>query len=213
MTLSNKLTISRILVTPIFVFTLSIDFPGNYLFALLIFLLAMLTDYLDGVLARSRGEVTKLGMFMDPLADKILVTSAFIIFVFPPLGRLREIMPDGLIPAWMAIVIVSREFAITGLRLVAAGQGVAIPAGHWGKHKTISQMLTVTGILVYLCLFYDSRADAASYRWIITVLAWITVVMTIFSGGYYLVHNYRYFREQGLPGENQEGREEAPDAE
>ncbi|HPJ72252.1 MAG TPA: CDP-diacylglycerol--glycerol-3-phosphate 3-phosphatidyltransferase, partial [bacterium] len=147
MNLPNKLTVARLLATPFFVAALSLDFSGNYLLGLTIFLVAMLTDYLDGVLARSRGQVTRLGMLIDPLADKILISSAFICFVsIPEIG----------LPAWMAIVIISREFAITGLRLLAAGQGKIMPAGRWGKHKTISQVVAVAGTLLYLSLFYDS---------------------------------------------------------
>ncbi len=202
MTLSNKLTLSRILVTPVFVLLLSLNFPGNYLLALIIFLLAMFTDYLDGALARSRGEVTRLGMFLDPLADKILIGSAFIIFIG---------LPGVEIPAWVTIVIITREFAITGLRLVAAGQGVALPAGRWGKHKTLSQMIAVSGILFYLCLLEDTRFPSGGYRWVIDILVYITVAMTILSGAYYITKNFRFFRNRIMtdnlpsPGEDSGG--------
>jgi len=186
MNLPNKLTLSRLLVTPIFVFLLSFNFTGNYFIALILFLLAMLTDYIDGSLARSWGEVTVLGQLLDPLADKILISSAFIMFVG---------LDDILLPAWLVVIIVSREFAITGLRLLAAGKGKIIPAGRWGKHKTISQVIAVTAVLIYLCLLYDPSFNKEYYRNLVIILAGITTAYTFTSGCYYIIKNVGVLRD------------------
>ncbi len=180
MSLPDKLTFFRLAVTPLFVLVLFVQFPGNYTLALSLFLLGMLTDYFDGLLARSRNQVSEMGKLLDPLADKILITSAFISFIG---------LPEIRLPAWMVIVIVSREFAITGLRLVAAGKGIILSAGRWGKHKTVSQVIAVGAILLYLCLYYDPRVDAEFYRPFLLLLVGITVVLTLISGCYYLIKN------------------------
>jgi len=196
MNLPNKLTLARLLATPLFVVLLSVSFTGNYTAALIIFLLAMITDYFDGALARMRGQITDAGKLLDPLADKILITSAFIIFV--GLEELR-------LPAWLVIIIVSREFAITGLRLVAAGRGKIIPAGRWGKHKTFTQVITVSAILVYLCLYYDSRIEMEEYRPLVLALLAVTAAFTFSSGCYYLIRNSRFLAD--LAGPTESGRE------
>lgn len=186
MNLPNKLTIGRLLATPVFVVLLSVSFPGNYTAALVLFLLAMITDYFDGALARTRGEITDAGRLLDPLADKILISSAFIIFV-----GLEELD----IPAWLVIIIVSREFAITGLRLVAAGKGKIIPAGRWGKHKTLTQVITVSVVLIYLCLLYDPRANMEIFERYILALVAVAAAFTLTSGCYYLIRNYRFLAD------------------
>ncbi len=180
MSLPDKLTLFRLAVTPLFVVVLFVQFPGNYTVALSLFLLGMLTDYFDGHLARSRNQVSEVGKLLDPLADKILITSAFISFIG---------LPEIRLPAWMVIVIVSREFAITGLRLVAAGKGIILSAGRWGKHKTVSQVISVSAILLYLCLYYDPRADMEYYRPLLLILVEVTVVLTLLSGFYYVIKN------------------------
>jgi CDP-diacylglycerol--glycerol-3-phosphate 3-phosphatidyltransferase len=188
MNVSTKLTLARLFATPILVVCLALDFPGNYPLALVIFLAAVITDYLDGHLARVRSETTDLGALLDPLADKILISAAFISFIGIPAVSL---------PAWMVIVIVSREFAITGLRLLAAGKGVILPAGLWGKHKTVSQMAAVVLILVYLCV--PDRGEA--WRPLLLTLVSVTVVLTISSGLIYIVSNRRLFsRSPDSPG-------------
>lgn len=184
MNLPLKLTLFRLLVTPFFVLLLFVEFPGHYTLALLLFLIAMATDYLDGWLARSRSEVTDVGVLLDPLADKILITSAFISFV-----GLEAIK----LPAWMVIIIVSREFAITGLRLVAAGKGKILPAGRWGKHKTLSQVTAVSVILIYLCLRDYAPEQIERYYSAVISLVGVTVLLTLSSGIYYLVQNLKIF--------------------
>ena len=127
----NKLTILRVILIPFFVLFLLTDLGGEYsnYIALAIFAAASLTDLLDGKIARKYHLVTNFGKFMDPLADKLLVCSALICFV-----------EMGVLPAWMVIVIISREFIISGFRLVASDNGVVIAASYWGKFKTVSQM-------------------------------------------------------------------------
>ena len=141
MNLANKLTILRVLLVPVFIILVIIDSFWANIFALLIFIGASITDYYDGVIARKQNMITTLGIFLDPLADKLLVTSAFILFV--GIYTLN-------IPAWMVICIISREFIITGLRSIAASKNIIIPANMAGKVKTTSQMIAIITILVIL---------------------------------------------------------------
>ena len=133
MNLPNKLTCLRVVMIPFCVFFLLTDFvPGSRIIALLIFLAASFTDYLDGHIARSRNLVTNFGKFMDPLADKLLVCSVLICFV-----------QMGMLPAWMVIIIIAREFIISGFRLIASDAGIVIAASWWGKTKTVTQMALI----------------------------------------------------------------------
>ncbi|MFH1238545.1 MAG: CDP-diacylglycerol--glycerol-3-phosphate 3-phosphatidyltransferase [bacterium] len=143
MTLPNKLTLIRISLVPIFMAFIFSDNLYTRILALLIFIVASLTDIYDGLLARRYQCITDFGRFMDPLADKLLICSAFISFV-----ELRELK----IPAWMVIVIISREFIITGLRSVAARKGEVIPADSAGKFKTTSQIIVIIIILLILII-------------------------------------------------------------
>ena len=186
MNLPNKLTFIRIIITPLFILALSIHFPGNYTIALIIFITASLTDYLDGFLARSQKLTTTLGKLLDPVADKILVSSAFICFV-----GVEKIS----IPAWVVIIIISRELAITGLRLLAAGEGKILAANRWGKHKTLSQILTVIVILCYLVLSKYPSLEIERFYPLLMVLVGITTALTIFSGGYYFIRNRRIIND------------------
>ena len=141
MNLANKLTMGRIIVIPFFILFMFIGNIYTRVVALLIFILAALTDIYDGIVARHREEVTNFGKFIDPLADKLIVSAALISFV--QLGELS-------IPAWMVILVISREFIITGLRSVAASRGTIIPASLSGKFKTTSQMVGIITILLIL---------------------------------------------------------------
>ena len=169
MNLPNKLTLLRIILVPVFIVVLMM---GHYYIAAGIFVVASFTDMLDGKIARKYDLVTNFGKLMDPLADKLLVMSALICLV--------EL---GDIPGWMAIVILGREFAITGLRTVAASSGTVIAAGWTGKIKTVLQMIAVVLILlrnwpfVYLGIPMDQ------------IVLWAAVVMTIVSGVEYIVRN------------------------
>ncbi|AAK79779.1 CDP-diacylglycerol--glycerol-3-phosphate 3-phosphatidyltransferase [Clostridium acetobutylicum] len=149
MNLANKLTLMRIFLVPVFlIFIVVRQIPYGRSIATAIFIIAAITDKLDGYIARSRNQVTKFGKIMDPLADKLLVSSALIALV-----------EFHVIPAWIAIVIIAREFAVTGLRSVAAGEGIVIAASWWGKIKTFIQIVTIIFALLFINLRknYDFR--------------------------------------------------------
>ena len=142
MNLPNKITVGRIGLTFVMVGFLTSGMPFGKTFALITFGVAGLSDWLDGLLARRTGKITVFGQLMDPLADKILVCAAFVSFV-----ALHQV-----VPAWIVITIISREFVVTGLRLLAAQQGKVLPAGPWGKHKMIWQTITIVFIMLGLAL-------------------------------------------------------------
>jgi len=137
MNLSNKLTLCRLVMGLSLPFFLTFPVPFGKSIGLLIFLLAALTDYWDGRLARSTSGITVFGQLMDPLADKVLIGAAFICFV----------TWNQIVPAWIVVIIIAREFMVTGLRLLGASQGKIIPAGRWGKHKTIWQIVVIAVII------------------------------------------------------------------
>lgn len=173
MNLPNKLTLTRILLIPVFVFVLLCDFiikPINNYLALIIFAFASITDFLDGYLARKLKLITNFGKFMDPLADKLLVVSAMICLI-----------KITYLPAWVVILIVSREFIITGLRLVAAESGRVIAASFWGKIKTTTQMIMVIYLLLGL--------DTGIYRIIGHLLIYMATIFTFISGIDYIIKN------------------------
>lgn len=146
MNLPNKLTVGRIGLTMLMVFCLTMpDLPLGKTLGLLIFILAVVTDVADGIIARSRQSMSAFGKLMDPLADKVLVCAAFVCFV----------AIDHLVPAWIVVIIISREFLITGLRLLAASNGQVLAAGDWGKQKMIWQTVFIIMTLVVLSLQYD----------------------------------------------------------
>jgi len=186
MNLANKLTLGRIVMAFLFMIALlTALIPCNYVVATAIFVLAWITDVLDGVVARRYGQITNFGKLIDPLSDKILISAAFISFVQ---------IPDITVPAWMVILIVAREFIITGIRSLAASRGRVISAGRWGKHKTTSQMLTVIVFLAALCIrqlsseFWDAHLD----RYFLTIkyiMLYITVALTALSGSIYLIEH------------------------
>ena len=132
MNIANKLTVLRILLIPVFLFVLLSNMPNNFIIALVIFIIASFTDFLDGYLARSLNLVTKLGKFLDPLADKLLVISAMLAFI--------EL---GLLSSTVVLIIVSRELIISVFRAIAASEGIVIAASWWGKLKTNSQILMI----------------------------------------------------------------------
>lgn len=177
MNLPNKITVVRMLMIPFFIAALLIDFPFHQPIAAALFIIAALTDSLDGYLARSRNLVTDFGKFMDPLADKLLVCSALICFV--------EL---GSVPAWIVIIIIAREFAITGLRTLAASDGIVISASKWGKAKTMSQMIAIVIILFNNWPFSLINFPAD------TIMIYIAMVLTIFSGVDYFIINKKVFR-------------------
>ncbi|MEG2440540.1 MAG: CDP-diacylglycerol--glycerol-3-phosphate 3-phosphatidyltransferase [Acetivibrio sp.] len=140
MNLPNKLTIARVCMIPFFAFSLlSTTLPYGKYIAVAIFIVASLTDWLDGKIARKHNLITNFGKFMDPLADKLLVSSALICFV-----------EMGLVPSWIIIIIISREFIISGFRLVASDSGIVIAANYWGKIKTVCQMIMAILLIVHI---------------------------------------------------------------
>lgn len=163
----NKLTLLRVLLIPVFIVLVYLPVPYHLLWALLVFIVASLTDFLDGRLARSRGLVTDFGKFMDPLADKMLVMAALVCFV--ELGRL---------PAWAMLIVIVREFAVTALRLIAVEGGRVIAAGWSGKIKTASTMVCICLMLAFTGL---PALDAAC-----TV---VILATTIYSGLEYFIKN------------------------
>lgn len=172
MNLANKLTLLRVILVPVFLIFISINSPANTLISIVIFVVAALTDKLDGYIARSRNEITNFGKFMDPLADKLLVTSALVALV-----------QYGVIPAWMVMIIIAREFAVTGLRAVAASEGVVIAASWWGKIKTVIQIIAI--ILCLISLIYT-----ASYmKYVTCISVSLAVLITLISGIDYFVKN------------------------
>ena len=190
MNLPNKLTVSRFALTAVFLWALFSSFKYNDTLALFVFSLAGFTDYLDGHLARSRNLITRFGQLMDPLADKILTCSAFIAFV-----ESSHLYPDAPVKvgAWMVIVIVAREFAITGLRLLAASKNIVLAAERFGKHKTISQIITINALLIVdACEEWPMVLKHFLAAWLpmfSEIMLWITVVLTAMSGIIYLWRN------------------------
>ena len=184
MNLPNKLTLLRIAMVFVFIPLLFIHGVWAKFAAFLVFLAASMTDLLDGYLAKKNNQVTDFGRLMDPIADKILILSAFLAFV-----------EMGLVPAWMVIVIIFREAAVTGLRILAMGKGRIIPADAAGKHKTVSQVVVI--LLILICMIFRESgrltlwpAGAESiYRDSVFLLMLITVVLTLISGVSYLVKN------------------------
>lgn len=208
MNLPNKLTISRFVMTAFFVGLMASGreyealhavyekplYPHHigrlsgwnyaYTAALLLFLAASITDYFDGAIARKRGLESDFGRLMDPLADKILMAAGFI-----------TLLPLRAIPAWVVICIIAREFLITGLRLVAIGKGVVLPAERIGKHKTLWQMITIGYFLLLLGLAEFDRQGIAlgaehwwwpAWRWVGWGLAGVALILTVYSGASYL---------------------------
>lgn len=191
MNLPNKLTLFRIILVPIMVIVSFFDIPGSFLgisttmwIMELIFIIASITDKLDGYLARKNNQVTNFGKFLDPIADKILVVAAMILFV--EMGRL---------PAWIPIIVIFREFAVSGYRLIAVqNSGKVIAANVWGKLKTVTQMIAI--ILMFLTTqpYFAFVNSALTYMttgdFVMTILASIfmtvSVIATIFSGYEYL---------------------------
>ncbi len=183
MNLPNKLTLLRVVLIPFFLFFMYLNIPYHYMLALVIFAAASITDALDGKIARARNLVTNFGKFLDPLADKVLVIAALTVFV-----ELSEVNM-GAIPL---IIIIAREFMVSGLRLLAANSGIVVAAGIWGKLKTAFTMVAIVVILFWLSVCHDfdfTLADSlvsAIDNAVVPVLIWISTVLTIISGGVYL---------------------------
>lgn len=196
MNLPNKLTVIRIILVPFFVAAILIDFPFNYLWALIIFAIASITDMLDGKIARKKNLITDFGKFADPLADKILVLAALLCFV-----------QNGLCDCIAVILILFREFSVTSIRLTAAANGKVVPANIWGKIKTVSQMSAIVIILLLQFIlelintgFFGNAELYYTLSPVFTVvgyvLVWISTVFSIISGVIYILQNKHFINEK-----------------
>lgn len=170
MNIANRITLVRISMIPLFLGVLLLNIPYSKTIAAVVFAVAAGTDGIDGYIARARKEVTNLGKFLDPLADKLLITSALIYLV--------EI---NQISSWIAIIIVAREFAVTGLRTIAVGRGIVIAASSWGKVKTVSQVIAVVVLLLH-----DFFAPITGFP-VGQVAIYVALILTVISGIDYFV--------------------------
>jgi CDP-diacylglycerol--glycerol-3-phosphate 3-phosphatidyltransferase len=171
MNLPNKITVFRVIMIPVFlVLMLWPNIPNGQIIAAVIFTVASCSDFVDGYLARKYNLVTNFGKFMDPLADKLLVCSALICFV-----------ETGLVPAWIVIVIVAREFIISGFRLVASDNGLVLAASYWGKFKTATQMI--------MCVMFIVNLDHPVINVVEQIFLWVSFALTVISLLDYLIKN------------------------
>ncbi len=179
MNLPNKLTVLRVIMIPFFVLFMLTNLGGaaNKYIALAIFCVASFTDFLDGYLARRDNLVTHLGKFMDPLADKLLVCSALICLI-PKL------------PTWVVLIIIAREFIISGFRLVASDNGIVIAASYWGKFKTVSHM---TMVIMFILDFQNPI-----YQILMSIVMWIAIILTVVSLVDYVVKNKQVLTQGGM---------------
>lgn len=182
MNLPNLLTLARILLVPVFLYAILTGFRYGALLAAAIFIIAALTDTLDGYLARKHRWVTQLGKFLDPLADKLLVAAALIALV--ELGRLST---------WVAMLVIGREIAVTGLRAVAAAEGVVIAAGPWGKAKTLVQIFFIVTVILVGAEGFPLQTLAV---WLEMPLLVATVILTLWSG---IDYGWAYVRGRSRP--------------
>ncbi len=181
----NRLTIARIIITPIFLAVIMwATLPHRFLIATLIYSIAAITDAVDGKLARKNNQVTNFGKLLDPIADKVLTTSALLAF-----------MAMGLCNIWIVMIVLTREFTIASIRMIAASNGVVIPANFWGKLKTVSQMTFTIVIMLlgecyqYLPQIFNPAVTFPSWLTLPNIsnfLLWITAVLTVISGAIYI---------------------------
>ena len=178
--LPNKLTLIRMFLAPIYLALMLIEFPYHYTVALAVFAVASLTDMLDGKIARKNNLITVFGKLLDPLADKMLTTAALLAF-----------MREGWCSIWIVMIVLTREFAVAGVRLIATAQGIVIPANYWGKAKTVSQRVVtiVIMLLAELDATFDIFANAGWFTLarVSNIMLWITAVLTVVSGITYFV--------------------------
>ena len=172
MNLANKITLARVLLIPIFMIVLFSNFTYSNYIAALIFTIAAATDALDGYIARSRDQITTFGKFIDPLADKLLVSTALI-----------SMIQLGKVPAWIVVVITAREFTITGFRIIAASEGITIAASSLGKIKTISQLIAIIALLIDN---YPFRLINFPFD---TIMLYLSMIFTVISGIDYIYKN------------------------
>lgn len=175
MNLPNRLTVIRIILTPVFLALFLSDIPNHFLWGLIVFAIGSFTDFLDGKIARKRQIVTVFGQLADPVADKILTTAA-----------LLALMQNGLCNIWIIMIVLLREFTITSFRLVATAQGIVIPANIYGKLKTVSQM--VFSLIIMLLAHFSEKGLTGSLNipLISNCMLWVTAVLCVISGVIYV---------------------------
>lgn len=193
MNLPNKLTVLRIVLAPLFLLFAVWEFPFHYAVSLVIFIAAALTDMFDGKIARARGLITNLGKFLDPLADKMLTTAAFLLF-----------MVTGQMDIWALMIVLTREFMVTSVRLLAAKDGTVIAASIWGKMKTVAQFIAIIYTLTALEFSTWQTGILSALDWpnavfsvpliVGQVFLWISVVLTAVSGAEYVWANRHFFQ-------------------
>ncbi len=191
MNLPNKLTVLRIILAPLFLVLALWEFKFHYAAALVVFVAAALTDMFDGKIARSRGLITNFGKFLDPLADKMLTTAAFLLFLV-----------KGQMNVWALMLVLTREFMVTSVRLIAAKDGKVIAASFWGKLKTVAQFVAIIYTLTAMefatwqsWLFLPAAAFSVPLI-IGQVLIWISVILTVIAGAEYVWQNREYFQNE-----------------
>lgn len=194
MSVPNALTVSRLILALALIAALASGLPYSKSLALVLFVVAGITDYFDGYLARTRYGVSPFGQLMDPLTDKVLICSAFVALV-----------EQGVVSAWIVVVIVAREFLVTGLRLLAANEGKVLEAGRWGKHKMVGQIVGVTMLLLGLAIRDDLlraawpayREDFAfAFRWFALAVSIAVAGVTLVSGAMYYLEHRAMLRRQ-----------------
>jgi CDP-diacylglycerol---glycerol-3-phosphate 3-phosphatidyltransferase len=188
----NSISIFRVVLVPLFMVFVLVDMPAGDIVALVIFVIAAVSDMLDGYLARRWKQTTVLGAFLDPLADKLLVIAALVCLV--QLDKLS---------AWVAMVVIARELAVSGLRMVAAAQNLVIAASKWGKAKTFVQMFTLAALIITPRLFHwEWTAGGHHVTWYFVL---VMLVITVLSGIDYFVHAGHTLRQRGAPENSFEG--------
>ena len=194
MQVPNMLTVSRFFIAAAILALLALPFPYFKSLAFILFIVGGITDFLDGYLARNTYGTSSFGKLMDPLADKVMVCACFVSFV-----EIRHTFETGsLVPAWIVVLIISREFMVTGLRLLAASKGKTISAGKWGKHKTVWQIIAIVVILLGLAVREDMLPDndqtlrqfEFAFKWTALALSSAVAVITVASG-------IKYFTDHG----------------
>ena len=191
MNLPNKLTLARFIMTPIFLILMLVEFPHHYLAGLIVFIIASLTDYFDGKIARRDGLITTFGKFLDPIADKMLTTAAFLVFLQNGTGY-------GII--WIVFIVLAREFVVTSVRLISAGSGKIIAANIWGKLKTVMQMIAIIATIFFEYVISEFIYGiellpviiVEPVRIVCSILLWISAILTFIAGITYVIDNKEY---------------------
>ncbi len=186
MNLPNKLTLIRFALTPIFMIFMMLNFKGHFLIAMLIFIIASITDYYDGKIAREQNLVTNFGKFLDPIADKMLTTAAYLGFCALGIGA-------GTV--WVTFIVLLREFVVTSVRLAAADNGKVVAANMWGKTKTVVQMVAIIATLFFcfiINVFPLPSVFITVLEVIYSVLLWISAILTLVAGATYIIDNKEY---------------------